>query len=280
MALPIAQILEGRRKPICIRHDQTVNEALQVMFSNAFAQLPVINANNHLQGLISYRTILRSYYHTGGKVDLLALPVSNCQEPASVLTLDDDLLQVLNLLRDRQTAAVVIVEKSVPVGILTHSDMTNFFRATSETQILVENVEKTLRRYIEAVFPDAESRNQAIIVSLGADRKDPTKPFRSYEYLSFMDELKLITDEDNWGKFQGILEPRDLFWNLMNQVRVTRNQLSHFRARPDVVRYDGVKTAMDWLATRPELVVPEVAKAQEAASNPEPNREAEMDEAQ
>ena len=105
MALPLAQILEGRRKPICIGSDQTVGEALQVMFGNSFGQLPVVDANNQLQGLISFRTILRTYYHTAGKVELLELSVSNCQEPANMLAPDDDLLQVLNLLRDRQTAA-------------------------------------------------------------------------------------------------------------------------------------------------------------------------------
>lgn len=260
MPLPLSQILEGRRKPTCIRQKQPVGEALQVMLGNSYNQLPVVDDNGQLKGLLSFRTIMRTYFHTGGKVDLLALPVSNCQEPAPTLTPEDDLLEALNLLRDRQTYGIVIVENNVPVGILTHSDMTTFFRATSEVQILVENIELTLRNYIETVFPDAASRNAAIIASLGADREDKTKPSRSYEYLGFMDEMKLITDPDNWDKFQGALEPKELFWNLMNEVRVTRNQLAHFRGRPDTVQYDGVRTAMDWIETRPKLVMPEVAE--------------------
>lgn len=87
---------------------------------------------------------------------------------------------------------------------------------------------------------------------------------RGYEYLGFMDELKLMTDDDNWEKFQGALEPKDSFWNLMNEVRVTRKQLAHFRRRPDTVQYDGVRTAIDWLETRPKLVMPEVAEKQDA----------------
>ncbi|MDL1897887.1 CBS domain-containing protein [Anaerolineae bacterium CFX7] len=196
------------------------------------------------------------------------MQVVHCQEPAPTLTPQDDFLDVLNLLRDRQTYGIVIVENNVPVGLLTHSDMTAFFRATSEVQILVENIELILRGYIETAFPDEASRNQAIILSLGTDRHDPTRPSRSYEYLGFMDELKLMTDPDNWDKFQGVLEPKDLFYNLMNQVRVTRNQLAHFRGRPDAVQYDGVRTAMDWLETRSKLVTPEVAETnRDAISN-------------
>jgi len=266
MPLPLSQILEGRRKPTCIRQTQTIGEALQVMLGNSYNQLPVVDENGQLKGLLSFRTILRTYFHTGGKVDLLSLQVSNCQEPAPTLMPADDLLEALNLLRDRQTYGIVIVENNVPVGILTHSDMTAFFRATSELQILVENIELTLRNYIETVFPDEASRNQAIILSLGTDREDKTKPARSYEYLGFMDEMKLITDPDNWDKFQGVLEPKDLFWNLMNQVRVTRNQLAHFRGRPDTVQYDGVRTATDWLETRPKLVMPEVAEKSDAST--------------
>lgn len=264
MPLPLSQILEGRRKPTCVRQKQTVREALQVMLGNSYNQMPVVDDNGQLKGMLSFRTIMRTYFHTGGKVDLLDLRVSDCQEPAPTLSPQDDLLEALNLLRDRQTYGIVIVENNVPVGILTHSDMTAFFRATSELQILVENIELMLREYIETVFPDEASRNQAIIVSLGTDRHDATRPARSYEYLGFMDELKLITDDDNWEKFQSALEPKDLFWNLMNQVRVTRNQLAHFRGRPDTVQYDGVRTAIDWLETRPKLVIPKVAEKQDA----------------
>lgn len=266
MPLPITQILEGRRKPTCIRYDEKVRQALQVMLANAYNQMPVIDDNGQLKGMISFRTMMRTYYHTGGKVDLLDLRVSDCQEPAPTLTPQDDFLDALNLLRDRQTYGIVIVENNVPVGILTHSDMTAFFRATSELQILVENIELILREYIETAFPDETSRNQAIIVSLGTDRQDPTRPARSYEHLGFFDELKLMTDVDNWDKFQGVLEPKELFFNLMSQVRVTRNQLAHFRGRPDAVQYDGVRTAMDWLETRQKLVTPEVAGEQRDAT--------------
>lgn len=62
--------MEGRRKPTCIRHTESVPQALNVMLANSYNQMPVIDDNGQLKGMISFRTILRTYYHTGGKVDL------------------------------------------------------------------------------------------------------------------------------------------------------------------------------------------------------------------
>jgi hypothetical protein len=64
-----------------------------------------------------------------------------------------------------------------------------------------------LREYIETVFTDEASRNQAIMVSLGADRHDATRPARSYEYLGFVGSntthqlricSNLATDVTHW----------------------------------------------------------------------------------
>jgi hypothetical protein len=51
-----------------------------------------------------------------------------------------------------------------------------------------------------------------------------------------------------------------MFENAFNQ-----HTLSHFRARPGAVQQDGVKAAMDWLATGPPLVSPpEVVRVEPA----------------
>jgi CBS domain-containing protein len=67
MPIPIQRVIEGRRKVMTVREDQSVSEALELMLGNSFNQLPVVDADNHLKGLISSRSILRTYYHSTGK---------------------------------------------------------------------------------------------------------------------------------------------------------------------------------------------------------------------
>lgn len=254
MTIPLRQLLEGRSPPLTIREDQTIETALSLMLGHDFNQLPVVDAAGCLTGIVSEQTILRTYYHSEGKVSLLSLTVPHCQEQALTLELDDDLLDVLEVLEDRDNYAVIIVdEQKRPTGILTHYDMTNFFREVSEGQLFVETVELTLRRYIEEAFPDKEAMKGALMAAFGPDRRKPERPARDYHHLGFLDHVRLITDDDNWPHFERALAPQELFWSLMNQVRQTRNQLAHYRGRPTSLQYNGLRTALDWLATRPPL---------------------------
>ncbi len=265
MPVPVSQLLEGKPIPVTIREDETVHQAVETLLGQDYNQLPVVDDEGCLKGIISEQTILRTYFHSRGKVTLFALTVNNCQETAATLTVDDDLIEVLDLLHDRKNYAIIIVDaEQRPVGILTHYDMTSYFRQVSEALIYVENIELTLRRYIETAFPDKESRNKAVIEAVGVDKRDPMRPYRSYGHLGFKDHINLIADKDNWPKFQGVFEPKALFEELMDQARRTRNFLAHFRGSASDIQFDGLKAALDWLATRPEPIPPPPVEKSEA----------------
>jgi Domain of unknown function (DUF4268) len=69
---------------------------------------------------------------------------------------------------------------------------------------------------------------------------------------------KLITNERNWSKFQGVFEPMEGFAKLMGPVREIRNQLAHFRGRLHAIQRDALIQALNWLATRPKVEAPKV----------------------
>jgi CBS domain-containing protein len=68
MLFPIERLLAGRDKPLCIHNNQTVREALSLMVENDYSQLPVIDDNGELLGMISDEIISRRYYHLGDAV--------------------------------------------------------------------------------------------------------------------------------------------------------------------------------------------------------------------
>jgi hypothetical protein len=170
-------------------------------------------------------------------------------ERSDPLTLEDDLLEACDRLRDDEFA-VVIVDNHKPVGIITSNDLTDFFRRRSEDFIKVEDIEVTLRLRTRDAFPTEEEMDRALMLGLGPDPADPTRPRKEFNELSLGEIIGVIVHAQNWPRFNGIFEPLDLFRSLMNQVRMVRNQLANFRGRGDEVRNSTLRYAMDWLSMR------------------------------
>ena len=180
----LEQVFEGRRALITAPATATVGDALKLMFSNRVGQLPVVTADGRVQGIISQQSILGMYFHTEGRVDLMRLPVVHCQDPATTLTVQDDLLKAADLLRARGVYAVIATADDKPVGILTGKDMTYFFRSLFEGTMMVEQIEVTLRQCVDAAYPDEAARTRALLAAFGPSRQlslihisEPTRPY-------------------------------------------------------------------------------------------------------
>lgn len=228
-----------------------MREALTLMIQNDYSQLPVVDENGELFGLISYETISRRYFHSSALVPLLDLKVNHCLDPAVTLPRDADIFEALDRLQDAY--AVVITEENKPVGILTDYDMAHFFRDLTGDLLIVENIETSLRQIAQVVLSDDEAMEAALIASFGKDKGRPGEPRRPFDRLSFGELMHLIMHPANWQSFDAILAPLELFRQYMDQVRQHRNQLTHFRGRLDAVQHDLVEAAQHWLETRPNL---------------------------
>ncbi len=250
MLFPIKQLLEGKPELVCAKRNNTVRDAMTWMIENDFSQLPVVDNAGDLVGLITQESVLETYYHAEGSVSLLDLTVDHCMIDPKTISPEKDVFEALDLLRN--SYAIVVVEGRKPKGILTDYDTTHFFRNISEGLILIEDIEVPLRQYIESVFSTESQMEAALMRAFKADKQDPTRPARSYEELSFGDHLQLITTKENWPKFSGYFEPKDLFMQLMQQVGHIRNQLAHFRGRMEPVQRKALVRARDWLAARPK----------------------------
>src|SRR5260370_16641010 len=97
MLFPVEMLLKAD-KPICIRWDKTIQEALQLMVANDFSQLPIVDSQEKLSGIISEQSIVRKYRLTNGNVSILDMTVDHSQVPAVVLPPSDNLFKALHLL--------------------------------------------------------------------------------------------------------------------------------------------------------------------------------------
>jgi CBS domain-containing protein len=248
MLFPVSQLLQNKEAVLTIQRDTKVRDALSLMVENDFSQLPIVDEKGKLVGIATEKSIIGTYFHTTGMVSILDLNVGHCQTKPYTIQKDADIFEVLDLLKN--TYAIVVVDHDRPIGILTDYDTTHFFRDLSEGLILVEDIEVTLRHYIEATHPNEHSLDTALMRAFRAHRQDPTRPAKEYTDLSFGDHIQLITAEDNWERFSAYFEPKEMFLQLMNQVGQIRNQLAHFRGRIEPIQYNALLRARDWLSSR------------------------------
>jgi hypothetical protein len=250
MLFPIEQLLKNKNELNCIPQSKTVRDALTQMVKNDYSQLPVLDETGSLLGIITEQSIISTYFHSMGAVSLLDLGVDHCLTRAAILSADSDIFEALDILHN--VYAIVIIKNQKPIGILTDYDTTHFFRDLSEGLILIEDIETTLRQYIQHTFENDNVMKAALMRAFQADRRDQSKPAREFESLSFSQHIQLITTETNWEKFASYFEPKPLFIEFMDQVGQIRNQLAHFRGQLEPIQYSALIRVRDWLSSRPK----------------------------
>lgn len=249
MLIPIERLLAGKARPFCIHCDQMVRDALVQMVERDYSQLPVVNGDGKLMGMISEQGINRTMYHIGARVSILDYPLFHCLEKAIAVPLETDAFDVLDWL-EKTLTIVVVDEARTPLGILTAYDMTAYFRDISEGLVLVEDVEVMLRQLIDQALPQEEERQQAMQNALRNYFRNGAEELPCLEQLTFNDYIKLIGNNKNWSHFEHMLQSKELFRIYMEQVRDIRNQLAHFRGRLDPVQRDALLRAREWLVNR------------------------------
>lgn len=131
----------------------TVQEALDLMIEHDFSQLPVVDKDKKLKGLVTSDSILRTVSYFKSTLDKIA--VSHAAFKAKTCRPDDDLSELLNGLRE--ASAIPIVDKTGKlIGIVTNYDTAEYYRQRAEDIMLVEDIETTLRDFIEFAYKDVQ----------------------------------------------------------------------------------------------------------------------------
>ncbi|ARM75871.1 CBS domain-containing protein [Acidianus manzaensis] len=113
------------RPVICAYTDENVIDIVTKMEKNAISQIPVINIENKLQGIIYDYTILRkiSKYYSNNIYKLTASKVMTPLPP--LISENTSISEIMKLL---STHSVVLVTDKLlhPIGIITRSDLIEF----------------------------------------------------------------------------------------------------------------------------------------------------------
>jgi CBS domain-containing protein len=271
MAFNVRHLIPESQTPealVVTTEEMSIQDALDRMIEHDFSQLPVVDKEFKLKGLITSDSILRtvSYF----KTTLDKIKVSHATLSAKACRQEDDLSELLNGLKD--ASAIPIVDKvGKLIAIVTNYDTAEYYRQRAEDIMLAEDIETTLKDFIESAHKDNEGNinndtlQKAIedITSSGNDLKKkfkqalcsylnsaqlPPQPdtqliekvftrhllqraeVKAFEDLTLFEYTQLFKNlwDDKYKDAFKALEWKAI-QNLLDEVRATRNAIAHFR---------------------------------------------------
>lgn len=257
MPILLRDIIQGFERLTCIERNTTIDEALYLMRASKFSQLPVVEADHHLVGVVSEHSIVEAFFEFRKDYrSMSVLAVSNCLEAnTSKLTPDSDIFLAMKYL---ETASYVIVvnDEDVPVGIITSYDTGQVFAPMGEVLTKASEIEDRLQEYIVRAFPDDPARQEAL-----RNAFPDTYESKQQDRLSFGDLLSIIENGRNWPRFESVFGSSQIvFRQRLGRACEIRNDIAHFRRKAEQKDVDEMTKALQWLYAQARLAVPETSE--------------------
>jgi len=129
-----------------VKEDDTTTHALNLMIENDYSQLPVVDNDRRLVGMVTYQSIIQAARSFELKIDELYVR-DITQTNIKSFDIEDNLFDVLDEIK-KNNAVVIVEPDGTPVGIVTSYDAAEFLRTRSEGLMRVEDIEITLKTIV------------------------------------------------------------------------------------------------------------------------------------
>lgn len=210
----IGRLDAANRTPVSVKPDASLQQAVTIMLTNDFSQLPVMTGPRDLKGIISWKTI-------GSRLALKrpCAHVRDAMEPAQVVSTDESLFGAIARIASHDYVLVQAEDKTYS-GIVTASDFNAQFQSLAEPFLLVGEIENGLRRILHQKFTLKELEEAKAPGEDGRVIESPSD-------LTFGEYIRLIEPEKRWKKLRVEID-RVEFLERLNRVREVRNDVMHF----------------------------------------------------
>ena len=193
----------------------SLSTAITMMMTDNLPQLPVIQGQNELRGVVTWTAI--TALHARGAVGTTVEDVFDSGEVPEV-NLSDKLLPILPKLR-KHGYVLVRDHSGVLCGMVTSADITDRVGAFAEPFFTVGEIERSLRACITSRFTTAEVKASGVNA-------------RSVAEMTLGNYHRLLLNEQNWQKLNWHAVDQHYFLARLDGVRVIRNDIMHFDAAP------------------------------------------------
>ena len=248
----VESLIPKNQKIIDVTPEMTVAEAITIMENNDFSQLPVIS-DNEVFGLFSFRSLtqkLLTLKHNA--IDFSMLPVNEFVEKPEYAQPSDEWHEILDKLDKNDV--VLVGNRYKLAGLLTSMDVLNYLKDIASPFVLVAEIEKSLRRIIEECV-NKEQLEECVRISL-KDRYQVDEEPIPLNSMTLSDYIMIICNKDNWAHFKpafGLGNVRNLTYDRLEEVRILRNDIFHFKRQLGEKDLDVLREQRKWLEMKARL---------------------------
>ncbi len=240
----VGSIFPGDVELVCIEPYTPVADALRLMASHRYSQLPVI-FGGRVRGVFSMWSLVHHLIDSPGLAPQ-DLTVEDIMEQLPSVTVQDSLEQVLEYLN--QHDAVLVESPHGIQAVATSTDVLNYFYRVARPFVLLQEIELALRSLIDACVSDAQLQ-ECVERALGKKYESDNRVLPSrLDEMTFEEYRTIISARGNWKHFDGVLgRSRELVASKLERIREIRNHVFHFRGQISVIDHQTLVATRNWL---------------------------------
>ena len=210
----IGRLESANNSPVRVSPDSTIQEAVTLMMSQDFSQLPVMTTERDVKGIISWKTI-------GCRLALKKKCefVRDCMETAQIVDMEESLFSAIKIIAEYDYVLVKAQDRSI-CGIITASDFNIQFQILAEPFLLVGEIENGVRQILHGKYTKKEIEEAKV-------PGDDDRVIDGVSDLTFGEYIRLMDNEARWKKLKIELD-RVEFIKRLNRIREIRNDVMHF----------------------------------------------------
>jgi CBS domain-containing protein len=210
----LSRLEAANKSVVSVKPDSSLSEAITLMLHYDYSQLPVMQSARDLKGVISWRSIGQRLYINNTSSKVRELMEHNFQW----IPADTSLFKAIPLIIEQDY--ILVKNKTNEVcGIVTASDLSLQFQESTESFLLVGEIENHIRQILtQLTIQELEKCKE---------ERDTDRVIKTVADLNFGEYLRLCQNPDIWEKLSLKID-RNVFCSHMEEVRLIRNTIMHF----------------------------------------------------
>lgn len=206
-AYRISKLEAANKRPVCVKPNTSLEEAITIMLLNGFSHIPVMTSDRDVKGIITWTSI-------GSRLvnGLASKDVQAYMDQHEELRADESFFQLIQKVQEHEYV-LIRGANDVITGIVTSSDLSIQFKILTEPFLLLGEIENYVRWVIGNNFTPEELRNACLSADESRAIKEPSD-------MNFGEYIRLLQDPNNWTKL-GISLDRKYFCSQLERVRST-----------------------------------------------------------
>jgi CBS domain-containing protein len=214
----VGKLDAANKTVLAVSPNHSLEQAVTLMLSHNFSQLPVMQGERDVKGVITWEGIgaRLAVGKTGREVrEFMSTP--------QVVTSEKSLFVAVEVIAQHQYVLVQKPDRTIS-GIITATDLTRQFQQLTEPFLLLGEVEQHVRKLIGGRFTPHE-------LKCACDPADSGRPVETVADLTVGEYIRLLENPQNWEKL-GLRIDRAIFIERLKNIGRIRNEVMHFDPDP------------------------------------------------